>query len=121
MESNLIAQTNLETGLTQKYFNTKYILPPYISDNIYDAVISYFESVANGRAAAENLAAAFIDSCTYQGQDIMLTLGYLKAVPEATQTSTILFLLNSVRTGTSLLGVQYKKVSNRYVSRQIIF
>jgi 4-aminobutyrate aminotransferase-like enzyme len=121
MESNLIAQTNLETGLTQKYFNTKYILPPYVSDNIYDAVIGYFESVANGRAAAENLAAAFIDSCTYQGQDIMLTLGYLKAVPEATQTSTILFLLNSVRTGTSLLGTKYKKVSNRYTSRQIIF
>jgi len=121
MESNLIAQTNVDTGLTQKYFNTKYILPPYISDNVYDAVISYFESVANGRAAAENLAAAFIDSCTYQGQDIIRTLGYLKSVTDTVQTNTILFLLNSVRSGTSLLGTQNKKVSNQYAARQIIF
>lgn len=120
MESNLIT-TSLDTGSTQKYFDTKYAVQPHISDNLYTAVVSYFESIAYGRAAAENLAAAFIDSCNYQGQDIMSTLGYLKAVPNNEQTSTVLFLLNSVRAGTSLLGTKFKKVPNQYIDRQIVF
>ena len=121
MSNNVIVQDQTADDATQNYFENQYALETYISDDVYDAVIGYFELQAYGRAAAENLTAAFIDSCTYQARDVISTLEQLKLMPEIEQTSVILFLLNSVRTGTSLLGTKIYKIPNKYISRQIIF
>lgn len=121
MSSNLIIQDQTANETTQDYFENQYLPETFISDDVYDAVISYFELQAYGRAAAENLAAAFIDSCTFQARDVISTLEQLKLMPEIEQTSIILFLLNSARTGTSLLGTKIYKVPNKYIARQIIF
>ena len=121
MDSNIIVQDNTGIGSTQSYFENQYAATAHISEDLYNAVIGYFEFMAYGRAAAENLAAAFIDSCTYEGKDIISTLEQLKLMPEAEQTSIVLFLLNSVRTGTSLLGTPVVKTPNQYAIRQVIF
>jgi hypothetical protein len=118
---NIIVQDDTAAGTTQSYFENQYAAETYISDDIYNAVIGYFELRAYGRAAAENLAAAFIDSCTNEGRDIISALEQLKLIPDSEQTSIILFLLNSVRVGTSLLGTTLLKVPNPYTARQIIF
>ena len=121
MSRNIIVQDDTNGETTQSYFENQYAPEAHISGDLYDAVISYFELQAYGRSAAENLAAAFIDSCTHEGRDIMSTLEQLKLIPEAEQTSIILFLLNSVRIGTSLLGTPSAKTPNKYVVRQIVF
>jgi hypothetical protein len=121
MASNVIVQDNTNIGSTPNYFDNQYAVTAHISDDLYNAVISYFEFMAYGRAAAENLAAAFVDSCTYEGRDIISTLEQLKRMPEDEQTSIVLFLLNSVRVGTSLLGTPMVKLPNQYAIRQIIF
>jgi hypothetical protein len=119
--SNLIVQDQTGDSNTQNYFENLYAPETFISDDVYTAVIGYFELQAYGRAAAENLAAAFIDSCTYQAKDVLSTLEQLKLMPDTEQTNIILFLLNSVRNGTSLLGIKTYKTPNKYISRQIIF
>lgn len=121
MSNNVIVQDQTEVGSTQNYFENLYTPETFISDDIYDAVISYFQLQAYGQTAAENLAAAFIDSCTYQAKDVISTLEQLKLMPDVEQTSVILFLLNSARTGTSLLGTKIYKIPNKYIARQIIF
>jgi hypothetical protein len=121
VSNNVIVQDQTADDTTQDYFENQYLPETYISDDIYDAVISYFELQAYGRAAAENLASAFIDSCTYQARDVISTLEQLKLVPEIEQTSILLFLLNSTRVGTSLLGTKLTKIPNKYIARQIIF
>jgi hypothetical protein len=118
---NIIVQDETAVGSTQNYFDNQYAAEAYISDDVYTAVIGYFELRAYGRLAAENLAGAFIDSCTYEGQDIISTLEQLKLMPDSDQTSIIMFLLNSVRVGTSLLGTTLLKAPNPYTARQIIF
>jgi hypothetical protein len=121
MASNIIVQNDPDIGSTPNYFENQYAATTHISEDLYNAVIGYFEFMAYGRAAAENLAAAFIDSCTYEGRDIISTLEQLKSMPEDEQTGIILFLLNSVRVGTSLLGTPMTKIPNQYAIRQVIF
>jgi hypothetical protein len=118
---NIIVQDDTAVGTTQNYFENQYAAETHISDDVYNAVIGYFELRAYGRPAAENLASAFIDSCTYDGRDIISTLEQLKLMPDSEQTSIIIYLLNSVRVGTSLLGNFLSKSPNPYTVRQIIF
>ena len=121
MLRNIIVQDNTNTASTQNYFENQYAPEAHISDDVYDAVIGYFEFQAYGRPAAENLAGAFIDSCTNEGRDIISSLEQLKQMPDSEQTSILMFLLNSVRVGTSLLGNILVKSPNPYIARQIIF
>ena len=121
MLRNIIVQDETAARATQNYFENQYVAEAHISDDVHNAVIGYFELQAYSRVAAENLAGAFIDSCTYEGKDIISTLEQLKLMPDSDQTSIIMFLLNSVRVGTSLLGTAILKVPNPYTARQIIF
>ena len=121
MASNIIVTAGDEQYPTQNYFENLYANPDFVDENLHEAIIAYFQTVANGRGAAESLAAAFLDSCRFGNRDPLLTLDQLKQFPDSEQYDIILVLLNSIRVGTSMLGKTVVNTPNKYALRQVVF
>jgi hypothetical protein len=121
MSVNVISTSSTVKDTTQKYLDNEYRYTAPISEDVYLVVIAYFESIAFGNAAAKNLAGAFIDACNADDKDPIVTLQELKQMPDSVQNNVILFLLNSVRVGTSLLGSPINISPNKYALRQVVF
>jgi hypothetical protein len=121
MASNIIVTAADEQYSTQDYFENLYTTPDFVDENLYDATIAYFQTIAQGQGAAESLAAAFLDACRFGSRDPLTTLDQLKQFPDNEQYDIILVLLNAARAGTSLLGKTVVNPPNKYALRQVVF
>lgn len=121
MSSNIIVTDGVQQVTTQNYFENLYVTDAYVDENLYEAIIAYFQTIASGRGAAESLAAAFLDACRIDSRDPLLTLDELKKFPNSEQYDIILVLLNATRIGTSLLGKTVTYTPNKYALRQVVF
>jgi hypothetical protein len=121
MASNIITTVADEQYPTQNYFESLYANPDFVDENLYEAVIAYFQTIAQGQGAAESLSAAFLDACRFGNRDPLLTLDQLKQFPDSEQYDIILVLLNSIRVGTSMLGKTVINPPNKYALRQVVF
>lgn len=103
-----------------KYFNNFFNTPITISSAKDDAILSYFESIAQNKDAALALASAVIYTSRVQGIDVMLVLDEFKKLKREDTSVLISYFLNLSRVGTSLIGVQKNQQRNKYVARTIL-
>jgi hypothetical protein len=103
-----------------KYFNN-YFGPTFqVSQNVDDAILSYFEEVCDNKAAAKIMASAVIYTSYTQKIDPMETLKEFIRVPKGQLNEYLTMFLNLQRVGTSYLGVTNSPVLNKYVERTIL-
>ena len=105
---------------TQNFFNNTNLPPITVSQNIDDAIIAYFQQVADNKDAARALAAAVIVTSVSQGIDPMETLNEFTKMGKAQLNSYLTMFLNLNRVGTSYLGITNQPTANKYVSRTIL-
>lgn len=105
---------------TQSFFNNTNLPPISVGQNIDDAVIGYFEQIADNKEAARSLAAAVILTSVSQGVDPMETLQEFMKMDVSKLSSYVTMFLNLNRVGTSYLGISNQPTANKYVSRTIL-
>lgn len=120
--SNLTAPSyeSNETVSTQQFFNNFYNKSYTISPNANDAIVSYFEGVADNKEAAQALAAAVIYTSLSQEVDPMSTLDQFTQLEPGELNVYLAMYLNLNRIPSSLLGVTNKPITNKYVGRTIL-
>lgn len=119
--TNNLGEINISaTGSTQNFFNNVSLPPLALSQNIDDAVIGYFQQIAENKEAAKALAAAVILTSASQGIDPMQTLQEFMKMNKSQLSSYLTMFLNLNRVGTSYLGISNQPGTNKYVSRTIL-
>jgi hypothetical protein len=120
--SNLTAPSyeSNDTVSTQQFFNNFYNKSYTISPNANDAIVSYFEGVADNKEAAQALAAAVIYTSLSQEVDPMSTLDQFTQLEPGEINVYLAMYLNLNRIPSSLLGITNKPITNKYVGRTIL-
>lgn len=105
---------------TTNYFNNYFTSATEISQNVNDAILSYFEQQTGNIESAKLLVQAVIDTAKAQREDPMTVLAAFQNL-EATELSSILALyLNVSRVNTSFLGTRNVSRPNPFVTRTIV-
>ena len=122
MSINNISTVNLNNLPvdTRAYFNNFYQPALTVSQDVDDAILGYFEQVADTKESARALAGAVVATSIAQGIDPMTTLYNFKSITAGELNSYLATFLNFNRIGTSYLGISTSPTPNKYVARSIL-
>ena len=106
---------------TTTYYNNYQTQLPTVSSDQDAAVTAYFQNFTNGnQAAAQILASAVIYTSLAQGTDPMSIISEFAKLNRDQGTAYLSMFLNLNRIGTSLLGINNRPTTNKYVQRSIL-
>jgi hypothetical protein len=110
--NNKIDQT---VQIVDKFYGYQQIVPV----DEYDAVLSYFKSVMGTREAAENFAVSVFRVAQLSNTPVMTVLQqfYGKSAPQI--TATMAYYLNTIRSASTLLGINVPTQPNYYVAHNV--
>jgi hypothetical protein len=117
---NAIDVINGATPNETDYFFSNYFTPTFtVSQNIDDAVLSFFEKITENKEAAKVLASSVIYTSLARGMDPMEVLNKFSTMGEGELNSYVSVFLNLNRVGTSYLGLNGVPKVGKYVQRMI--
>ena len=105
---------------TQQYFNNYFKPTVEISQNIDDAILSYFEQQTGNADTAKQLVQLIIDTAVAQNVDPLTVLNSFVNLKTSELSPILDLYLNSSRANTSYFGVKLQPKRNQYVVRNIV-
>jgi hypothetical protein len=118
--SNIGAVDANSLASTKSFFNNTSLPPISVSQNVDDAIIAYFQQIAENKDAARAMASAVILTSVSQGIDPMETLQQFMKMNRDQLSSYVTMFLNLNRVGTSYLGINNSPTVSKYVARTIL-
>lgn len=122
-ELQVSGPTNLNSsGLTKttKYFNNYFDPSLEVSQNINDAILSYFQQRTDNIESAKILVQAVIETAQAQREDPLTVLNSFQHMSMSDLTAALALYLNTSRVNTSYLGIKQQPTTNSYVTRSIV-
>ena len=110
---------NTKTDLTVQIFDRFYGYQQQVPVNEYAAVLSYFESVFGSKEAAANMAVSVFRIGRETSIPVMTLLQQFYGQTAPAITVTLAYYLNSIRSSSTLLGINVPVQPNYYVARNI--
>jgi hypothetical protein len=111
---------NPNTDLTVRVFDRFYSFEKNVPADEYDVVNSYFRSVFTTQSAADNFTVTLFRISEQSKIPIMNLLQQIQGQGQVELTLTLSYYLNSLRSPSTLLGVNVSSVPNYYVARNIL-
>jgi len=110
---------NNKTDLTVQIFDRFYGYQQQVPVDAYDAVLSYFKSVFGSREAAGNFTVSVFRISHATNIPVMDLLQQFQGQSAPEITLTLAYYLNSIRSRSTLLGLNVPTQPNFYVARNI--
>jgi hypothetical protein len=110
---------NTKTDLTVQIFDRFYGYQQQVPVDAYDAVLSYFKSVFGSAEAAGNFTVSVFRISHATNIPVMDLLQQFQGQSAPEITLTLAYYLNSIRSRSTLLGLNVPTQPNFYVSRNI--
>ncbi len=110
---------NTKTDLTVQIFDRFYGYQQQVPVDAYDAVLSYFKSVFDSAEAAGNFTVSVFRISHATNIPVMNLLQQFQGQSAPEITLTLAYYLNSIRSRSTLLGLNVPTQPNFYVSRNI--
>lgn len=120
LNSNLTKIDDGSTTNTTQFFNNYYSPTFTVSQNIDDAIIGFFEQIADNRESAMLLASAVIYTSSQQNVDPMSIIQQMSTIKKSELSSYLVVFLNQSRVGTSYLGINNRPKVGKYIKRTIL-
>lgn len=117
MYSNLPQKTK---DLTLQAFGEDTDSKTFVTDNVNDALVGFFEQRTANKESAAALSAAVLIGAKAQQVSVMELIDHLSTLSNSQLDEYIALFLNSTRVGTSLLGVNNQPMASYYVRRTIL-
>lgn len=119
-QSTNIQSADAGSKTVNKYFNNINLPPISVAQNIDDAIIAYFEQVADNKESARALASAVVLTSVSEGINPMETLDEFSKFSKGQLNDYLTMFLNLSRVNTSYLGVSNRPTTSKYVARTIL-
>jgi len=110
---------NTKTDLTVQIFDRFYGYQQQVPVDAYDAVLSYFKSVFGSAEAAGNFTVSVFRISHATNIPVMNLLQQFQGQSAPEITLTLAYYLNSIRSRSTLLGLNVPTQPNFYVARNI--
>ena len=112
---------NPGTDLTVRIFDSFYNYAASIDANQYEVVFSYFLSVCQSRNTAKNFTTMLFRIASTVGENPMALLEYLQGTNDKIQaTRLMIYYLNSLKSKTTLYGINAYPTPNESIQRNIV-
>ena len=111
---------NANNDLTVRIFDGFYSYEQYVSVEEYDVVYSYLKSVFTTDAAAGNFTVALFRIANETNTPVLTVLQSIQGQDALTLTQTLCYYLNSMRSGSTLLGFGVPVTPNYYTARNVV-
>ena len=110
---------NNKTDLTVQIFDRFYGYQQQVPVDQYDAVNSYFQSVFGSKEAAGNMTVSVFQVSHATNIPVMTLLQQFQGQAAPQITLTLSYYLNSIRSRSTLLGINVPTQPNYYVAHNI--
>lgn len=115
-----ISSTKTDLNSSAKDFFNNYFQPGFtVSQDVDNAVLSYFEKITNNKEAAKVLASSVIYTSLAQQVSPMTVMDKIRSMTLEESTTYLGLFLNLNRVGTSYLGTHSTPKVSKYVERMI--
>lgn len=111
--------SNPRLDSTVKIFDAFYGFETVVNAQEYDAVYSYFRSVFGTADAAGNFAVTLFRVAQISNTSVMTLLQQIEGQGQPELTLTLAYYLNSIRSPSTLLGLNTPVTPNFYTSRNV--
>jgi hypothetical protein len=111
--------TNPKLDGTVKIFDEFYAYSASVNQSEYDAVYSYFHSVFGTSEAAGNFTVSVFRISESSGIPVMTLLQEFQGQSQPELTLTLAYYLNSIRSNSTLLGLNAATTPNFYAARNV--
>lgn len=112
-------QTQLDR--TVQIFDSFYNFTASVGANQYEIVFSYFLSVCKSRNTAKNFTAMLFRIASTIDENPMTLLEYLQGTGDTIKSTRLMvYYLNSLKSKTTLYGVNSQPIPNEPVQRNIV-
>jgi len=115
--------TNLNSSGSNKttnYFNNYFMPDVAVTQNINDAILSYFEQQTGNIESARLLVQAVIETAKAQRENPMNVLTEFQKLETSELNAILTLYLNTSRVPTSYLGIKNQPKVNPLVARTIV-
>jgi hypothetical protein len=110
---------NPATDTTVKIFDRFYNYETSVPVDEYDAVNSYFVSQYGTKEAAGNFTVSLFRTAELSNTPVMLLLQEIQGQTGSALTLTLSYYLNSIRSNSTLLGLNLATQPNYYVAHNV--
>jgi hypothetical protein len=114
-----VNNANPKIDQTVKIFDSFYAFEQVVPAQEYDAVYSYFRSVFGTAEAAGNFTVTLFRIANESAVSVMTLLQQLQTGTQPEITLTLAYYLNSLRSPSTLLGLNATVTPNFYASRNV--
>lgn len=110
---------NNKKDLTVQIFDRFYGYQQTVATDEYDAVLSYFKSVFGTAEAAGNFTVSVFRIAQLSNTPVMNLLQQFQGKTAPELTATLAYYLNSIRSSSTLLGINVPTQPNYYVAHNV--
>ena len=110
---------NPKVDITARVFEDFSVEPLQVPANEYDAVNSFFLKTVTAREAAENFTLQVFRIAALSDTSALTILSQLQDQDEVRLTATLSYLLNGVRSPSTLLGINEISTPNVWAARNV--
>lgn len=118
--ANIIDAPQTQLDKTVRIFDNFYNFDLVVDSNQYEIVHSFFSSITKSKQAADNFTLLVFRISTLSGENPLNLVEYLQGKSRMEVDSTLAYYLNSVKSKTSLYGVNATPQPNSNVQRNIV-
>jgi hypothetical protein len=115
-----VNQINPNVDLTVRVFDEFYDFAIDVPSNEYDVVNSYFLSIFESRAAADNFTVTLFRVAEQTNQDVLTLLNNLTDQDQIQLTATLAYYLNGLQSPSTLFGINTAVTPNVWAARNVI-
>lgn len=105
---------------TVRVFDQFYNFDIVVSANQYEIVYSYFYDLNKSKDIARNFTTILFRIASITGEDVLKLLEYLTGSTNIEVNGILLYYLNSLKSKTTLYGINVEPVPNQSVQRNIV-
>lgn len=105
---------------TVRLFDQFYNFDLVVDGNQYDIVYSYFYEISKSKNVAGNFTLMIFRISSVTGENPLDLLEYMKSTSKTETTSLMAYYLNSIKSKTTLYGVNAVPQPNQLVQRNIV-
>jgi hypothetical protein len=117
---NTVNTLNTNVDLTVRIFDTFYNYETFVNAEEYDTVYSYMRSVFTTDQAAGNFTVALFRVAQQTNTSVLTILASIQSQDSIQLTLTLTYYLNSLRSGSTLLGYGATVTPNYYTARNVL-